>query len=118
MNARLGNLILSGAVALAVSVSISSAANPLPPVGAPSDHDRLVALMRRTDALQNQLAYAKRTANSAALDAENALAVTDCLTGAVAITGDPDTGDTQYGDSADPQADILATISPDCLVAS
>lgn len=99
---------------LAVSTSFGSAAT-LKPVSAPSTSDRVTALAKRVDALQNQLAYTKRTANAAALEAENALGVTDCLTGAIFITTDPDTGDTQYADATDPQADALATLSPDCL---
>lgn len=84
---------------LAVATSMGSAASTpkpthgigtavikaLPAVGAPSDHDRLNALMRRVDRLQNQLAEARSIALEADTSAGNAEAMTQCITGGVAL---------------------------------
>lgn len=86
---------------------------------APSDHDRLVALIKRVDRLQVKLAKTSETVNIAADDAANALGLTGCVTGAVQID---ERFDGSFVDSRE-QADgttpidsfVVPTLSDDCV---
>lgn len=85
----------------------------------PSDHDRLVALIKRVDRLQVKLAKTSETLTTAADDAANALGLTGCVTGAVQID---ERFDGSFVDSRE-QADgttpidsfVVPTLSDDCV---
>jgi hypothetical protein len=136
VNTRLENLIVSGLVAAAISVSISAGATPapkpshgigsaalseLPSTGEPSLSDQIAALQKRVDRLQQREAIDRKNIFNVANAAAQAQTTADCIIG-----GDPflvfsqagDTGQTDLyavGDENDPDVQWLATIDPDCL---
>lgn len=92
---------------------------PLAPAEGPSDHDRLVALIKRVDRLQIKLARTSETANVAADDAANALGLTGCITGGVQIDERFDgtlVDSRQQDDGTEPiDSWVVPTLSDDCV---
>lgn len=101
------------------TAAISASAKPLPaadPEG-PSDHDRLVALIKRVDRLQVKLARTSDTANAAADDAANALGLTGCITGGVGLGELFDGSIVDEKAAGDNAVDsfVVPTLSDDCV---
>jgi hypothetical protein len=102
---HLRTLVASTLTAFIVSAAMSSA-DSLKPLAAsrPSTNDREVALAKRVDNLQNQLAQVKHTvqliipfANATREEADTDAGLLACVDGATLI-GDDGTGDFTYGD--------------------
>lgn len=125
-------LAASTLTALIVSAAVSQGASaPKPTHGigtavtwkatdeGPSDHDRLVALIKRVDKLQVKLAHTSETANVAADDAANALGLTGCITGGVQIDErfDGSLVDARQQDDGTEPIDswVVPTLSDDCV---
>jgi hypothetical protein len=84
-------------------------AKPLPPVSRPSDYDRLLALIKRVDKLQNQLVEARSIALEADAAAGDAQSITSCITTAASLIERAD--GTIVGEDAGPLADDALSIT-------
>lgn len=87
------------------------------PAEGPSDHDRLIAAIKRIDRLQVKLAHTSETANVAADDAANALSLTNCITGGVGLAENFDGTIVDAKAAGDNPIDsfVLPTLSDDCV---
>lgn len=128
MNTRLENLILSGAVALAVSTAVSGAspsqiqapthgiAQPaLSAASGPSLADKFEALSKRFDRLQVRESQDRSNINQVALAAQDATDVTGCITSALYLVKDDATGAFVDGDLSDPSGDYVPTLDAACV---
>jgi hypothetical protein len=103
---HLRTLLASALVAFAVSAAVSPADTLKPlPVSRPSTNDRELALAKRVDLLQNQLAQVKRTvqliipfANQTRDEADTDAGLLACISGGTLLGIDSDTGDIDFGD--------------------
>lgn len=127
MNTRLENLVLSGLVALVVSVAVSGA-SPTPIAkpthgistaalhrsSGPSLAEQLAALRKRVDAVQNRESVDRRVINDVALQAQEASDVAGCIDGAYYVMFDQQ-GNVVEGGSAEAGSFVVPTLDPQCV---
>lgn len=125
MNTRLENLVMSGLVALAVSVSVSGASSPpinTEPIARPALNARLAALQARVDALQNREAMDRQ--NLKALvpvlndHADRLDALTECIDSIVALKWDADLHTLVWADPSEEGATPMLSPSDACIEAA
>ena len=106
---------LAGCVFTLAVWAATSLGAPLKLVSPPSNAQRIEALTKRVDSLQNRVAQVSRAANQAQLSALDALDFTTCITQAVWVSMNPETGLIQSADGSEASYWIVPTLDEACV---
>ena len=106
---------LAGCVFTLAVWAATSLGAPLKPVSPPSNAQRIEALTKRVDSLQNRVAADHADLRSIGATAANAADVTDCITQGVWLAMNPETGLIEAADGSEASYWIIPTLDEACV---